>query len=296
MADSGEEFLDFLKANCPEDYAKLSAENVSDKLVTAVLFKHSAKFNLWRKVPEYIRTKYVGRIPDDIMEKLKTDPHLTDDEIKKIEKGRTDGNAVESYNGVIEFNASDAMVIGAVSAAIVKYGYSTKAAQQLAVTQQARKKLMYDQSLPLSPEEKKSLWTQSREADHKTIKKDWIENQPERYAVHMLKKLNAGKISHDQAALQLDSLLRRVVEQGRIDNFRQALAAPSARYQHYSSETKELLGTLMVEHGLIAKQKPEMETPTPQKVSFRETTESVNRQATGPISPTVADRRIVSRG
>jgi len=293
MADSGEEFLAFLKANCPEDYAKLSAENVSDKLVTAVLFKHSAKFELWRKVPEYIRTKYAGRIPDDIMERLKTDPHLTDAEIKKIEKDRVDG--AENYNNVIEFNASDVMVISAVSASIVKRGYSAKAAHELAVTQQTRKKLMYDQSLPLSPEEKKRLWAQSRETDRKTIKKDWIENQPERYAVHMLKKVNAGKISRDEAALQLDSLIKRIKEQDRIDNFRQALAEPSARYQHYSPETKELLGTLMVEHGLIIKQTPEKQKPAPQKVSPRETTEPASRVTTEPVSRTVADRRAASR-
>jgi len=54
MADTGTDFLTFLRANYPEDYIRLSSDDVSDKLVKAILHKHKAKFDIWKKVTERI--------------------------------------------------------------------------------------------------------------------------------------------------------------------------------------------------------------------------------------------------
>ena len=88
MADIGTDFLVFLKANYPEDYGKLAANDVADSLVTAIATKHQAKFDIWKKVPERIRDEYFGRVPDDILERAKTDNNLTIDECRDIENSR----------------------------------------------------------------------------------------------------------------------------------------------------------------------------------------------------------------
>ena len=195
MADTGTEFLNFLKANHPEDYSKLSSDSVSDSLVNAVFSKHRENFETWMKVPEWIRNKYNGRVPEDIMEAARTDPNLTDAEIKNIENNRPEEKLANMMQN-IGFTAADYAAAAIIAKAIADKGYSTKAAQNLAYTRQIRLKLAADNPSKLTPEQKK-MWRETREYDHKTIKKDWCENQPERMAVHILKQLNRGKIDKE---------------------------------------------------------------------------------------------------
>ena len=249
MADTGTEFLSFLKANYPEDYSKLSSDAVSDALVNAVFTKHQEQFDIWKKIPEYIRDKYNGRIPSEIMELARTDPNLTSLEIQNIEKNRPD--ASYSVNlAVLNFAKEDYMAVGVATTAILLKGYSQKAAQRLAYAKQIRHKLANDESLGISPEQKKQLWQETRINDRKTIKKDWCENQPEKMAVHVLKQLDRGKIDKDAALPKLDTLFKKVKEQKREKALAEYLISPQGRYQHYKAETKNILTGLAENHGI----------------------------------------------
>ena len=66
MADTGTEFLSFLKANYPEDYSKLSSDAVSDALVNAVFTKHQEQFDIWKRFPNI----YATNITDEFQVKL----------------------------------------------------------------------------------------------------------------------------------------------------------------------------------------------------------------------------------
>lgn len=260
MADAGTEFLDFLKANHPEDYSKLSTDSASERLINTVLIKHSGQFNVWRSVPEWIRAKYNNRVPIEILERAKIDNNITATELAIIENKASQSYSSESNPDYkISFNHTDIAEIGAMAAAISKLkGYNAENAQKLAAHHQVRYKLLKNlkakqQQNPmakLSPQEKE-LYTQSRLDDYKTIKKEWIENHPERYAMHLLKKLNSGKIAPEQALPQLDNLLKSVNQKKRSENLQKLLQSPQSRYQRFSKENKELLTRMMHAHNLL---------------------------------------------
>lgn len=246
MTDTGTEFLNFLKANHPEDYSKLSSDSVSDSLVNAVFSKHRERFETWMKVPEWIRNKYNGRVPEDILAAARTDPNLTEAEVKNIENNRPEEKLADMMQNV-GFTAADYTAAAIIAKAITDKGYSTKAAQNLAYTRQIRHKLAADNPSKLTPEQKK-MWCETREYDHKTIKKDWCENQPERMAVHLLKQLNRGKFDKEAALPQLDSLLNKIIQQKREKEFVECLRSPQGQLKHYTPETKEFLGELIKSH------------------------------------------------
>ena len=115
MADIGTDFLVFLKANYPEDYGKLAANDVADSLVTAIATKHQAKFDIWKKVPERIRDEYFGRVPDDILERAKVDNNLTIDECRDIENSR----AIPSPSDILSSDVAEKIVFDAAVIATI---------------------------------------------------------------------------------------------------------------------------------------------------------------------------------
>lgn len=247
MADTGTDFLYFLKANYPEDYGKLASDSVSDSLVNTVFSKHREHFETWMKVPQWIRDKYNGKVPENILEVARTDPNLTDHEIKNIERNRPNENYSVNLDN-LAFNISDYASIAAIAQQISQKGYSEQSARNLAYARQIRRKLLEDSSIKLTPKQKKQLWLETRQNDQKNIKKDWCENQPERMAIHLLKQLNCGKIDKNQALPQLDILFKKIAEQDHGEALAEQLKQPQSRFKHYKSDTRELLSELVKSH------------------------------------------------
>lgn len=276
MADAGTEFLVFLKANYPEDFAKVSRNSVSDATVNTIFAKHHQKFDAWRKVPEWLRSQYNNRVPDNILKVAQENKILTPEMVNQIEKISADLPQPASYGiqgadvADVKFTAGDIMAIATTAKMIAAKGYAAKTAQSLAADAQVRQNLLkkcqeraakLQQIVPtnakairLTPAEQK-LWQQTRRNDLKSIKKDWIENQPERYAVHLIKQFNAGKIDKDKALPELDILFKKVKEQNRVAEFHDLMQTPQAGTKRYTPATKELVGALLVHNELISKNK-----------------------------------------
>ena len=243
MADTGNEFLRFLKANHPDDYSKLSSDSVSDSLVNAVFTKHQSHFENWQKVPEWIRNKYADRVPSDILQAASTDPNLTDAEIRNLEAGRYGGSYSVKPDD-LNFKPEDFGAIMANAHIIADKGYSAEAASSLAYAKQIRQKLKTDPSLKLPQDQRKQLWRETRENDRKTIKKDWCENQSEKMAVHILKQLNRGHMDMETALPQLDMMIKNIKEKNLEDSFKAYIQTPQSGFQRLKPEVKSLLADL----------------------------------------------------
>ena len=83
---TGAEFINYLKANSQEDYAKISLKPISMSEITAIYNRHSSKFELWLKVPARIREEYSGRVPDTVLNEASYTTNMTVDESRKIEQ------------------------------------------------------------------------------------------------------------------------------------------------------------------------------------------------------------------
>lgn len=148
MADAGTEFLVFLKANYPEDFAKVSRNSVSDATVNTIFAKHHQKFDAWRKVPEWLRNQYNNRVPDNILKVAQENKILTPEMVNQIEKISADLPQPASYGiqgadvADVKFTAGDIMAIATTAKIIAGKGYATKTAQCLAADAQVRQNLL----------------------------------------------------------------------------------------------------------------------------------------------------------
>ena len=257
MADIGTDFLVFLKANYPEDYGKLASNDVADSIVTAIATKHQAKFDIWKKVPERIRDEYFGRVPDDILERAKTDNNLTIDECRDIENNR----AIPSPSDILSSDVAEKIVFDAVAIEtihkrtkdIVQKGYSDGAAVKLATTSAIRTEIanLVKNGL-ISQEEAKKAHRETREKDFDTIKADWAANQPEKLLLRIAKQLDRKQIDSETALPQMDVLMKRVKEKGREADLMEALKKPG--YKILKDDTRVLFANLMQSHdmGVVA--------------------------------------------
>ena len=117
MADVGTEFTDFLIAYCLEDYNKLSSDSVTSADINAIFAKHKAKFDAWRKIPQWQRDKYYNKVPEELLEKAALDPNFTDAEAIENEKKYLiplpNKNILEKYKQNIEYRkvTQDSMIV-----------------------------------------------------------------------------------------------------------------------------------------------------------------------------------------
>ena len=210
MADTGTDFLTFLRANYPEDYIRLSSDDVSDKLVTAILHKHQAKFDIWRKVPERIRDEYFGRVPEDILEAARTDNNLTIDEVREIEQDRKEDIvfsaavplassylACEAAN-MIKFSKAEQSRIYSLASSVMGKGYNQSEALSLASVSVVRKQidaLLTDGKI--TKEQEMDMKADLKKKSEKTVKRINIEQRPENALLKCYLDLNNGKTDKD---------------------------------------------------------------------------------------------------
>lgn len=217
MSDFSSEFLEFLRTNYPTDYQKATDEKVKPEVLNSIRSAHTAKFEIWEKVPTALRDRYGGVVPQEVLEAAARGEQMVlremeyHPEIKRVEDAR---------EIVLEKSQEQAKVVGAVAeaafVAAVVAGYSEQAATELANNRQFRDSLK-EKALnhTLTLEERKA-WMESREKDIKAIKQDWIENRPEKMLLHLLAKHNRqlqkqDVKSLDDAKLSKDSVIPNAV-------------------------------------------------------------------------------------
>ncbi len=244
MADVGTEFTDFLRAYCLEDYNKLSSDSVTSADINAIFAKHKAKFDAWRKIPQWQRDKYYNKVPEELLEKAAKDPNFTEtDAIENEEKYLHKNNPYSPIPEVLEESVfyHEILNIGvqitpahiaAMKLAADQFnrnGYSAKTSEQLSMETIFNKALFeryaeisQDKTLSLSEQREQKarleqLIDESRLRRVDIAFEDVKQNQPERALMLTLRSMQRGKIDRQQALPEIDAYVKRIIESERMD-------------------------------------------------------------------------------
>ena len=250
MATIGEDLLTYLKAYNTEDHAKLTqSDDVPESLVTAIYNKHKTNFEAWRKVPAEFRDAS-GRVPEELMKKALNGETITANSVNKTNQ-IPENLAADMVAAGIMLSDADMSRIAKTATQIAMLGYGVEAARTLAADRTVREKISQKMQTgaPLNETEKK-LWRKTRENDAKSIEEDWKINQPERYAIHIMKKFNSGKIPPELALPEIEKYIGKAVSLNRADQLYAALQKPSARLDKMKEETKSAIINIMKKQGL----------------------------------------------
>lgn len=254
MATIGEDLLTYLKAYNTEDHAKLTqSDDVPEALINAIYSKHKERFEAWRQIPMEFRDAS-GRVPEEIMQKAIRGETINRNTVEATTHPTTGEVLNVAADADIALSASDMAYITDVALKITLMGYGEKAAQDLATDRVIREKLteIIKSGTPLSNEQNK-VWTLTRERDRSAIMADWKENQPERYALHLIKKMNAGKIDPDLAMSEIGTYINKTFEIQREKQLRKALQSSATRLEKMSPETKQFLVDILNRNGMDTK-------------------------------------------
>lgn len=250
MSSIGEDLLIYLKAYNAEDHAKLTqSDDVPESLIMAIYNKHKTYFEAWRKVPAEFRDAS-GRVPEELMKKALNGETINENTVSKNNQIPTK-LAADMVAAGIMFSDADIVFITKNATQIAMLGYGLDAAKTLATDKAVRQKISekIKTGAPLNETEKK-LWRKTRENDAKTIEEDWKIHQPERYAIHIMKKLDSGKIPPELALPEIEKYIGKAVNLNRTDQLYDALQKPSARLDKMKEETKSAIINILKKQDL----------------------------------------------
>ncbi len=194
MSVNSSDFERFLYANYPDDYRRATASNVPEDVLTAIISRHSAHYDVWRRIPEWVKNRYQDRLPRELLngnEQVK-------DFIKKEEKlsAKEEKETIE----LLDFSVT-----------MLALGYSAETVKAMAENRGLREKLLKAAQGGDLSEEQKLQWRLSRENDRSAIARDWQENQPEKYLFHLIKQMNRsqkrGERTDSQVMAELAQML-----------------------------------------------------------------------------------------
>ncbi len=194
MSVNSSDFERFLYANYPDDYRRATASNVPEDVLTAIVSRHSAHYDIWRRIPEWVKNRYQDRLPRELLngneqvkEFIKKEEQLS----KKEEK-----ETIE----LLDFSVT-----------MLALGYSAETVKAMAENRVLREKLLKAAQGGDLSEEQKLQWRLSRENDRSAIARDWQENQPEKYLFHLIKQMNRsqkrGERTDSQVMAELAQML-----------------------------------------------------------------------------------------
>ena len=268
------------KGNTPEELKKNAAE-IEEKIKAVVNKEECVRdYQAFQKLPDGIKARFNGtKVPEDIMEAARRDEILTliemdtHPEIKRAEDARAAVREKYGLPGSTDFPTdihSEAAL--AVFAVAMVAGYSEYSGQRLAQQRQHREGFLEEIAAiltdpKLSEADKKAKlkdwlenkWLKSREDTINTIKDDWRGNpakhrkaqQPEKYLVHLLAKLDHGKISDTQRKdlmQQIADYAQMIETDGRQDKLLEYLKKRNIQTKigHFSNETRDVLANLVL--------------------------------------------------
>ena len=201
MAIISEDFDRFLMANYPDDWSKITVKDVKPDVINYVLSKTEAKYELWKRIPEWIKVMYVDKLPEEVLRGNAP----WDDFVLHLEKTNYDYNKVAEivYNSILtdEKNVQ-------ICNNILNKGYGFENAVLLTEAEIERKKLK--ESGELDTPEGKEKWRKSREKTRDLIVKDWKENQPEKWVLNQIKEYDRNIRRAEKAKTAEEKLRLRV--------------------------------------------------------------------------------------
>lgn len=176
MANSMSDFERFLYANYPDDYRRATADDVPDDVINAILSKHEKHYQIWRRIPEWIKDEYRDIIPTEVLNGNETVRDFVEEEHQKLANEEKETQQLLNY-----------------SVSLLALGYAAETVAVMVENRRQREALLAAaHGGPLSDEQMK-LWLQTRESDQKAIRKDWQENHTEKFIVHLFKEIDREK-------------------------------------------------------------------------------------------------------
>ena len=247
-----DDFLYFLQKNFPTAFNRANAEDVSESTINSLISTYGHRFEIYKQIPDWIKNKYGDKIPQEV---LNGTVPVWDYVEKEREKYKTEQKETENLIGF--------------SVSMLALGYTAETVTTLAKDRAERERLLAEAGeMGLTPEQF-AKWLATRERDIKAITKDWQDNQPEKYLLHVAKSISRAKKQmakdttneEDKALLakkikKLEQELKKLssgldnrgVKQNIVDYLR---AQPQqAALRHLEPETLSLLTGLMAKQGI----------------------------------------------
>ena len=182
MASVSSDFERFLKANFPDDYRKVIDPDVKEDVINAIMSRRADDYKIWCKIPEWIKNEYADNLPDEVLNGNKTVIQFINEEEKHNKIQEEENKKLMNY-----------------SVSLLAAGYAVETVSMMAQNRSLREELLLLAGVgPLTPEMKEK-WRATRESDRHLILKDWKENQPEKYFMHVVKEMHRANRRKERA-------------------------------------------------------------------------------------------------
>lgn len=275
MADFGGEFLDFLKAyGHTSSLNALDTDSATEARVNAVFNRHKDTFDSWIKCPGWLKDKYHGKIPYDILVKAASDPNFTENDALKADmehekKGNpyslmpdelADNENIKALLDCgVKMTAAHIAVMKSMADTYKRGGYSYQNAQKIG-TEYAVRKAALDEAekiknsdLPQDQKDEKlkrlyDLHAKSRQSELNT-KNDELQYHPEKAAVRLLWQMQKDHLNPQEVSYKMGALVSKVAESGNLVLLAEQMNG--SKYQKViRGETKEFFDGILKANGI----------------------------------------------
>ncbi len=172
MGKIAEDFERLLYANYPDDYRRATAEDVSDDVITAILSRHEFHYEVWKRIPEWIRAEYRDDIPQEVLNGNIRVEAFVYDEYEKL--GPADPLDAKEEKARDE---KDAMFVANLTVAFLAAGYTVESVNRLSENHSERRELLKQMAILGRTPELVAAYRANRESGKNIIAKEYDENE-----------------------------------------------------------------------------------------------------------------------
>ena len=209
MARVPADFLRFLYANYPDDWRKVSVADVPEDVITAIKSKHARHYEIWKDIPEWIKSEYGDKLPKDVLNGNETTQHFVNEEIEKKEK--KEQNTAETVSYAVD---------------LLALGYAVETVKVMAENRAIREQIFQEANgEPLTKEQWERIH-KTHASDYAAIENDWDKYQPEKLMLHLAKALTCEKKRQKRLSSKEDI----AQSQARIKELEKKLRATAKRF------------------------------------------------------------------
>jgi uncharacterized protein YjgD (DUF1641 family) len=172
MGKIAEDFERFLYANYPDDYRRATADGVTDDVITAILSRQSARYDIWKRIPEWIRAEYRDDIPQEVLNgNVRVETFVQDEYEKLSREDPLDEKSVSARD------AKDAEFVAKMSVAFLAAGYTAESVARMSENHSTRRDLLKQMAIMGRTPELVAAYRATRESDRNTIASEYDNNE-----------------------------------------------------------------------------------------------------------------------
>lgn len=263
MGMNMDDFVRFLQYNYPDDWRRFTASDVKEDVKTAIMSRHAGHYQVWKEIPEWIKNNYHDRIPSEVLNGNEQVKEFVAKEVKSEKEEEKQTNEILNF-----------------SVLALAAGYAVETVATLSANRRTRQQMLEAYGGQI-PEELLEQWLDTRRSDIETIKRDWQERHPEKYLLHLIKKLDreqkrmdCGLVSDEKESQQkIKSLHKAIKDCTRKFNTREAKLdmvdylrgrPQQMALRHLSPEILEKFTSIMKDQGI--KIEPTQQQKTAERV------------------------------